>query len=68
MALIVAGTRLPPSNGASFLAARIAAAMSRTRFRPSSTVVEFSTLRRYFAHKNSPGFPKNVLVMHRLWY
>lgn len=37
IALIVAGTRLPPSNCANLRAARIAAAISRTRLRPSST-------------------------------
>jgi hypothetical protein len=36
MALTVAGTRFPPSYCASFLAAKIDAAISRTRFRPSS--------------------------------
>jgi hypothetical protein len=37
MALMVAGTRFPPSYWHSFRAARIAAAISKTRFRPSST-------------------------------
>src|SRR5579863_8748633 len=37
MAATVAGTRLPPSHCASFLGARIAAAMSSTRLHPSST-------------------------------
>ena len=36
IALMVAGTRVPPPYGASFRAARMLAAMSRTRFRPSS--------------------------------
>jgi hypothetical protein len=36
MALTVAGTRFPPSHCASFLAAKIDAAISSTRFRPSS--------------------------------
>jgi steroid delta-isomerase-like uncharacterized protein len=36
----VAGTRVPPSYCASFRAARIAAAISSTRFRPSSTAIE----------------------------
>jgi hypothetical protein len=36
IALIVAGTRAPPSYCANFRAARIAAAISRTRLRPSS--------------------------------
>jgi hypothetical protein len=39
MALIVAGTLAPPSYCASFRAARILAAMSSTRFRPSSIQV-----------------------------
>jgi hypothetical protein len=38
MALTVAGTRAPPSYCASFRAARMLAAISRTRFRPSSTM------------------------------
>jgi hypothetical protein len=37
MALTVAGTRFPPSYCASFLAAKIDAAINSTRFRPSST-------------------------------
>jgi hypothetical protein len=36
IAVIVAGTRFPPLKVGNFLAARIAAAMSTTRFRPSS--------------------------------
>jgi hypothetical protein len=37
IALMVAGTLLPPSNCASFRAARILAAINSTRLRPSST-------------------------------
>jgi hypothetical protein len=37
IALMVAGTFFPPSNGASLRAARILAAINSTRLRPSST-------------------------------
>jgi hypothetical protein len=44
----VAGTLFPPSNGDSFRAAKIAAAMSRTRLRPSSIPAYYS-FRLFFA-------------------
>jgi len=44
----VAGTLLPPSNGDSFRAARIAAAIKITRLRPSSTPAYY-TFRHIFA-------------------
>jgi hypothetical protein len=48
MALTVAGMRAPLSYGASFLAAKIEAAISNTRLRPSSTPAVYH-LRLVFA-------------------
>jgi hypothetical protein len=48
IALTVAGTLFPPSNCASFRAARIPATIANTRLRPSSTVL-FQQFRFWFA-------------------
>lgn len=49
MALIVAGTRFPGSYCASLRAARIEAAIKRTRLRPSSTSAAYHKIRLVFA-------------------
>jgi hypothetical protein len=56
MAATVAGTRFPPSYCASFRAAKIDAAINKTRFRPSSTIASYH-LSPLFRHQDVLRFP-----------